>query len=295
MDVTIIVIGTILGIILGFVASFLGSKSTVSSKIKEAQEEAKRIIEEAAKEAKNEKKERMLEVKEEWHQKKQEFENEYQAKRNKLNGLEKNLKSREDSINSKLEVMSKKERTIQLMEKDIVQKNAVVTQKLAEAQQLQIEQTNRLERITGMSREDAKKFLIENMINDAKLEAAQAIKDVRDESKIAAQKESQKIVIQAIQRTASDHTQDNSVSVVNLASEEMKGRIIGREGRNIRAFEAATGIDLIIDDTPEAVVVSGFDQFRREVAKVALEKLMNDGRIHPARIEEVVEKTRQEL
>lgn len=295
MDIVTIVVGTILGLLLGFAASFFGSKNSVNSKIKEAQEEAKRILEEAAKEAKNEKKERMLEVKEEWHQKKQEFENEYQAKRNKLNGLEKNIKSREDSINSKLEVIGKKERQMQLLEKDILQKTAVVNQKLNEAQQLQVEQTNRLERITGMSREDAKKFLIENMINDAKLEGAQAIKDIRDEYKIAAIKESQKIVIQAIQRTASDHTQDNSVSVVNLASEEMKGRIIGREGRNIRAFEAATGIDLIIDDTPEAVVVSGFDQFRREVAKVALEKLMNDGRIHPARIEEVVEKTRQEL
>ncbi len=157
------------------------------------------------------------------------------------------------------------------------------------------EQTVRLERITGMSREDAKKFLIDNMINEAKADAAQLVKDVRDEAKLNARKEAQRIVLMAIQRTASDHCVESTVSVVNLQSEEMKGRIIGREGRNIRAFEAATGIDLIIDDTPEAVVISGFDPFRREVARTSLERLMGDGRIHPARIEEVVEKVRKEL
>jgi ribonuclease Y len=146
-----------------------------------------------------------------------------------------------------------------------------------------------------MSREDAKKFLIDNMINEAKADAAQMVKDVRDEAKLNARKEAQRIVLMAIQRTASDHCVESTVSVVNLQSEEMKGRIIGREGRNIRAFEAATGIDLIIDDTPEAVVISGFDPFRREVARTSLERLMGDGRIHPARIEEVVEKVRKEL
>ena len=146
-----------------------------------------------------------------------------------------------------------------------------------------------------MNREDAKKFLVDNMVNEAKADGAQLVKDVRDEAKLNARKEAQRIVLMAIQRTASDHCVESTVSVVNLQSEEMKGRIIGREGRNIRAFEAATGVDLIIDDTPEAVVISGFDPFRREVARTALERLMGDGRIHPARIEEVVDKVRKEL
>jgi len=146
-----------------------------------------------------------------------------------------------------------------------------------------------------MSKEDAKKFLVDTMVNDAKADAAQLVKDVRDEAKLNARKEAQRIVLMAIQRTASDHCVESTVSVINLQSEEMKGRIIGREGRNIRAFEAATGVDLIIDDTPEAVVISGFDPFRREVARVSLERLMGDGRIHPARIEEVVDKVRKEL
>ena len=146
-----------------------------------------------------------------------------------------------------------------------------------------------------MSREDAKKFLMENMVNEAKLESAQEVKRIRDEASIEAKKVARNIIVQAIQRTASDHSVETTVSVVNLTGDEMKGRIIGREGRNIRAFEAATGVDVIVDDTPEAVIISGFDPFRREVARIGLERLMQDGRIHPARIEEVVEKTRKEL
>ena len=153
----------------------------------------------------------------------------------------------------------------------------------------------KLEAISGFTREDAKKQIIESLVNEAKSEAAVYVKQVRDESKQNAQREARNLIIDAIQRTASDHSIESTVSVVNLESDEMKGRIIGREGRNIRAFEAATGIDLIIDDTPEAVVISGFDPFRREVAKISLQKLMEDGRIHPARIEEIVQKTQKEL
>jgi ribonuclease Y len=146
-----------------------------------------------------------------------------------------------------------------------------------------------------MSRDDAKKMLMENMVQEAKQEAAQTIKEFRDQAKAEAKKEAQRVVVQAIQRTAGDHSVETTVSVLNIANDEMKGRIIGREGRNIRAFEAATGIDVIVDDTPEAVILSGFDPFRREVARVALERLLADGRIHPARIEEVVEKVKKEL
>jgi ribonuclease Y len=163
------------------------------------------------------------------------------------------------------------------------------------AKKLIEEQTLRLERITGMSRDDAKRFLMENLIQEAKNEAAQTVKDIRDEAKLNAKRDAQNIVVHAIQRTASDHSVETTISVVDLASEDMKGRIIGREGRNIRAFEAATGIDLIVDDTPEAVLISGFDPFRREVAKISLDRLLQDGRIHPARIEEVVSKVNKEL
>jgi ribonuclease Y len=157
------------------------------------------------------------------------------------------------------------------------------------------EENDRLERASGLSRDEAKRMLIENLTNDARAEAAQTLKEIRDRARDEARREAQKYVVQAIQRTAADHSVETTVSVLNIQSDEMKGRIIGREGRNIRAFEAATGVDVIVDDTPEAVILSGFDPFRREVARVALERLIADGRIHPARIEEVVAKVRQEL
>jgi ribonuclease Y len=226
---------------------------------------------------------------------KRKFESERDSKEAKVKNLEKELRKREEGIDQKLEVITKKEKQVATLETDLQGKVKQIETKSKQVDELLDEQTIRLERITGMSREDAKKFLIDNMINEAKADAAQMVKDVRDEAKLNARKEAQRIVLMAIQRTASDHCVESTVSVVNLQSEEMKGRIIGREGRNIRAFEAATGIDLIIDDTPEAVVISGFDPFRREVARTSLERLMGDGRIHPARIEEVVEKVRKEL
>jgi len=302
MNEITIIITSVVGLIVGFGLSYFAGNKAAAAKIADAEQRKKSILDEADKEAKAIKKEKLLEAKEEWHKRKQEFEADANAKRNKMQAQEKQLKSREEGVENKLELITRKEKQVQLTEKEIQKKQeqlaageAAVREKMKEAEQLANEQTVRLERITGMSRDDAKKFLMENMINDAKTEAAQLIKDVRDEAKITANKEAQRLVIQAIQRTASDHSVETTVSVLNIASEEMKGRIIGREGRNIRAFESATGIDLIIDDTPEAVVISGFDPFRREVARVALERLMGDGRIHPARIEEVVNKTRKEL
>ncbi len=302
MSETMIVLGIAIGLISGFLIAYFAGNKIAAAKITEAEERKKLILDEADKESKAIKKEKMLEAKEEWHRRKQEFESESQSKRNKLQAQEKQLKQREEGVANKLELISRKEKTVQVSEKELQTKREQITklekeiqQRRNDIEQIVQEQTMRLERITGMSRDDAKKYLIENMLNDARSEAAQLVKDIRDEAKTTAQKEAQKMVIQAIQRTASDHSVETTVSVVNLASEEMKGRIIGREGRNIRAFESATGIDLIIDDTPEAVVISGFDPFRREVARVALDRLMSDGRIHPARIEEVVEKTRKEL
>lgn len=295
MESILPIILSVLGLALGFGIGYFLTNKTASRIITESQHRAKTILEDTEKEAETIKKDRLIEIKDEWYKKKQDYDAHVQSKRDKLQGYEKQVKTREESVNKKVELMNRKEKQLQQLEKDLTKKKEETDDKYEHIEQLFQEQTVRLERITGMSREDAKKFLMENMVNEAKTEAAQQVKDIRDEAKENAKREAQKIIVQAIQRTASDHSVETTVSVVNLASEDMKGRIIGREGRNIRAFEAATGIDLIIDDTPEAVLISGFDPFRREVARIALERLMTDGRIHPTRIEEIVEKTTKEL
>lgn len=294
MESTQVLLGLV-GLILGFVVSwFLGTR-TAAAKITAAEQRAKSILEDAEKDAQAIKKEKLLEVKEEWHKKKQEFDEQSRAKKNKLQQHEKQLHTREESVGQKLELMMRKEKQVQSLESDLQRRAKEIEAAEESAKKLIEEQTLRLERITGMSRDDAKRFLMENLLQEAKNEAAQTVKDIRDEAKLNAKRDAQNIVVHAIQRTASDHSVETTISVVDLASEDMKGRIIGREGRNIRAFEAATGIDLIVDDTPEAVLISGFDPFRREVAKISLDRLLQDGRIHPARIEEVVSKVNKEL
>jgi len=265
------------------------------SKMTSAEGRAKRIIEEAERDATTLKREKLMEVKDEWYKKKKDSEAEAQSRRNKLQAFEKQLENREENVDRKLDLLNKKESTLQTTERELGERRRRQDEREQELQRLLDEQNARLERISGISRDEAKKNLMENLIETAKTEAAQMLKDIRDRTKEEAKKEAQKIIIQAIQRTAADHTVESTVSVLNLESDEMKGRIIGREGRNIRAFEAATGVDVIVDDTPEAVILSGFDPFRREVARVSLERLIADGRIHPARIEEVVEKVKKEL
>jgi ribonuclease Y len=295
MNEMMIVLFSVVGLIAGFAISYMIGNKAAASKIKDAENSAKNIVKEAEKEATNIKKEKLLEVKEEWHKRKQDFENEVQSRKSKIQTFEKQLKSREEAVEQKLSMLQKKEKQLQNFEAELQKHKQVLKQKKEELQTVIDKQTQKLEVIAGVSREEAKKQLVDNLINEAKTEAAGYVKQIRDEAKVNAQREARNLIIEAIQRTASDHSIESTVSVVNLESDEMKGRIIGREGRNIRAFEAATGIDLIIDDTPEAVVISGFDPFRREVTKMALIKLMEDGRIHPARIEEVVEKTKKEL
>ncbi len=277
-----------------FLGWFIAARVS-QNKISSAEERAKEILEGAEKEAQHLKKEKLLEVKDEWFRKKQEAEKELNRQRNKLHNREKQLGNREENLNSKFEIVNKKEAAIETAEKELVGKQEELEERRDRVHQIIAEQTEKLERVSGLSRDDARNMLIETLTSDAKLQAAQKLKEIRDEMKTTAKKEAQRVILQAIQRTASDHSVETTVSVLNLASEDMKGRIIGREGRNIRAFEAATGIDVIVDDTPEAVILSGFDPFRREVARIALETLMADGRIHPARIEEVVEKVRKDL
>lgn len=277
-----------------FAGWYLNARSG-QNKITGAEERAKRILEDAEKDANALKREKLLEAKDEWYKKKKEFESEAQSKRNKLQSFEKQLISREENVDRKLDLLSKKEESIQSVDKEVNERRKRLEEKDAEVARLLEEENIRLERISGISREEAKRYLIDNLTESAKTEAAQMLKDIRDKAKEEARREAQKVIVQAIQRTAADHTVETTVSVLNLESDELKGRIIGREGRNIRAFEAATGVDVIVDDTPEAVILSGFDPFRREVARVSLERLIADGRIHPARIEEVVEKVKKEL
>lgn len=297
METTILlsVVGFVVAAIIGYFVAQAAAKNKAETIIKSAQEQSQQIISEANKQAEHIKKEKLLEVKEEWHKRKTEFEQERKEKLQKIAQAEQQLKKREENLENRMDLILKREKN--LSDEEIKIKNALadIQQKQENLKELQQEQLKKLQEISGLTRDEAKKILFDNLINEVKEQAANKIRQIREEAKQRAEREAQSIIIQAIQRTATDHSIESTVSVVNLDSDEMKGRIIGREGRNIRAFESATGIDLIIDDTPEAVVISGFDPFRREVAKKALEKLMLDGRIHPARIEEVVEKTRKEL
>jgi ribonuclease Y len=295
LDLIIVLVIAATTAIISFVLGWVINSKIGKNNVVNAKEKAQKLIEEAEKEAKHLKREKLLEVKDEWLKKKQEFDTEVNNKKQKLQNHEKQLESREENLEKKYDLVTQKEKANKEIEKVISQQKDEVEKKNQELSKLIIEQNVRLEKTAGLTSEEAKKMLMENMINKAKTDAAQMIKEVRDQAKLDAKKEAQRITIQAIQRTAVDHSVESTVSVVQIQNDEMKGRIIGREGRNIRAFEAATGVDVIVDDTPEAVILSAFDQFRREVARISLERLIADGRIHPARIEEVVAKVQDEL
>jgi ribonuclease Y len=270
--------------------SRIGKKSLLS-----AEEKAKQMVADAQKEANNLKREKLLEVKDEWYKKKLEFDAEINQKRQKVQNLEKQLTSREENIEKKFDLVIKKEKETKEMERELLELKKNIDLRVQEIARLESEQNEKLEKISGLTTEEAKKMLMDNMVNQAKSDVAVSVKEIHDQAKAEAKREAQKVIVQAIQRTAADHSIETTVSVVQIQNDDMKGRIIGKEGRNIRSFEAATGVDVIVDDTPEAVILSSFDQFRREVARVSLERLITDGRIHPARIEEVVDKVRQEL
>jgi ribonuclease Y len=285
-------------LVCGGISFFLGwylNARSGQSKIASAKEMAKKILVDAEKEADTLKREKLLEVKDEWYSKKKEFDSDVQSKRSKLSAQEKALEAREENIDRKVDLLSKKEREQHGLKREMDERAKNLDQRQVELSRLIEEENLRLERSSGLSRDDAKRILIENLSNEARTEAAHLLKELRDKARDESKKEAQKLIVQSIQRTAADHSVETTVSVLNIQSDEMKGRIIGREGRNIRAFEAATGVDVIVDDTPEAVILSAFDPFRREVARISLERLIADGRIHPARIEEIVEKVRGEL
>ncbi len=270
--------------------SWLG-KNSLSAVKKRSQE----IIETAKDEAENEKKEKLLEAEDEIFQMKQHLEEEFEAKRKSLHQLESDLNTRENNLDRKVDLIRKKERDLFLHERELRNKENQLNIKQEKLEALLDEQNRKLETIAGLTREEAKQLLLDNLIDTAKKEAAGLVYKIIDEAQKEAQNKAKDVVISAMQQTASDHAIESTVSIVTLPSDEMKGRIIGREGRNIRAFEIVTGIDVIVDDTPEAVILSGYDPFRRELARLTMEKLVNDGRIHPGRIEETYEKTVQEM
>jgi len=285
----------VIAAVAGLAVGMLIKRGMAESKIKDAEEQAKRILKDAERDAETKKKELLLEAKDKLYQQRADFEKEVKDRRTEVNALDKRLMQKEEYLDKKSDQFDKRELDIAKKEKDLATREKSVEDKEQKYEEGMQEQIHQLEKIASMSSEEARQVLLTRMEEEAKHEAAKMIKRIEEEAKSTADKKSKEIMALAIQRYASDYVAETTVSLVNLPNDEMKGRIIGREGRNIRALEAATGIDLIIDDTPQAVIVSGFDPVRREVARISIERLMADGRIHPGRIEEVVDKVRKEL
>jgi len=282
-------------VILGILIGFFARKKIMESRIESIERLANKIIEEARKEAQNIKKEATLQAKDSLYQMKTEFEKEVRDRRYELQTLERRLIQKEENIEKRTSIVEQREAESVKREKILNQKEKAIQEQESTYLRLIQEQRAQLERISGISSAEAKTLVMNSMEEEAKTEAALLIKNIENRAREMADKKSKEIIALAINRYAGDYVAEKTVSVVTLPNDEMKGRIIGREGRNIRAIEAATGVDLIIDDTPEAVIVSGFNPIRREVARLTLERLITDGRIHPARIEEIVEKVSREM
>jgi ribonuclease Y len=291
----VILLCSLIAAIIGFIAGNLLRKKISESKVTSAEEQALKVLEDAKREAETITKEASLQAKDVVYQAKAEFERETKDKRRDQQALEKRLQQKEENLDKKMNLFDQRDADFTKREQGLLTKEQNQAQKEEKLNLLIADELKRLENISGMTAGEAKKILMESMENEAKLDVAKRIKAIEEEARETADKKSKEIISLAIQRYAGEYVAERTVSVVALPSDEMKGRIIGREGRNIRALEAATGIDLIIDDTPEAVILSGFNPVRREVAKISLEKLIADGRIHPGRIEEVVAKATEEV
>nr|WP_157090625.1 ribonuclease Y [Heyndrickxia acidicola] len=290
-----LIISILLALIVGGVVGYIYRKTIAEAKIAGARNAAEQILEEAKREAEALKKEALLEAKDENHKLRTETEHELRERRNELQKQENRLLQKEENLDRKDESLDKREFTLEKREDSLNQRQQHIEEMESKLDEIVQKQKTELERISSLSREEAKAIILQKVENELTHETAIMIKESEIRAKEEADKKAKNLLSLAIQRCAAEHVAETTVSVVNLPNDEMKGRIIGREGRNIRTLETLTGIDLIIDDTPEAVILSGFDPIRRETARIALEKLVQDGRIHPARIEEMVEKSRREV
>ncbi len=283
-----VVVTLIVTVPITYLVTIAYRKRVIESKIGSAEEKAREIIDEAVKNAETKKREAMLEIKEESIKNKNELDKEIKERRNEIQRNERRIIQKEENVDKKLEAIEKREA-------GFAAKEEAINKQKEEVARLHEKRVQELERISGLTSEQAKDYLLKTIEDDVKLDTAKLIKEMENKAKEEAGKKAREYVVTAIQKCAADHVAETTISVVQLPNDEMKGRIIGREGRNIRTLETMTGVDLIIDDTPEAVILSGFDPVRREVARIALEKLIVDGRIHPARIEEMVEKAQKEV
>jgi ribonuclease Y len=297
--VTSVIIAIVAGVLAGAIAAALMwgvvYRKRGEAQLEEARRNADRIVADANKSAESRVKEADLEAKEKLLQMRSEFDRKVQQRNDELKNSERRLQQKEENLDKKTQQVESRIAEVEKRDRGIDAREKQVVAREDELNALIEEQRHRLEQVAGLTAEEARRELIRGIENEAKLDAANIIKRIETEANELGNQKARKILGMAIQRMASDYVAENTVSVVDLPSEDMKGRIIGREGRNIRALELATGVDLIVDDTPEAVILSGFDPIRREIARISLERLMQDGRIHPARIEELVEKVRQEL
>jgi ribonuclease Y len=288
-------IPSLVGLIVGIVAGYVGARAIDRSRLNSAQLRASEVLRDADKEAETIKKEALLQAKDKLFQARADMENEIRERRAEFSARESRLLKKEEHLERKTGHIETKEQALVKQEKEIESAHKRAKDKEKEAENLLRKQNEKLEQLAGMSTSEAKELILKKVEDETRIESARIIRQIEEETATQADKKAKEIIATATGRYAADYVAERTVSVVNLPNEEMKGRIIGREGRNIRAIEAATGIDLIIDDTPEAVILSGYNSIRREVARISLERLINDGRIHPARIEEVVKKVAREV
>ena len=294
-----IIIGIVIGIVVGAVAGFVAASKIENNKLlakgEKMIERGNEVLKDAEEKGEIIKKDKILQAKEKFIQMKSEHEKQVSERNAQLREQESKLKQRENTLNQKVGDLQKKSEELKQVSENLNNQIEVLRKRQAEVEKVYNESIEKLEHIAGMTAEEAKQHLVEMMTEEAKSDAAAGIMDIVEEAKITANEQAKKIVIQSLQRTATETAVENTVSVFNLENEEVKGRIIGREGRNIRALESLTGVEVIIDDSPDAIILSGFDPVRREIARLSLHKLVTDGRIHPARIEEVVAKTRKQI
>ncbi len=295
MEILFVLLGLIAGVVVGFLINKYLLKANLDQLQKEGKEKSDLILKEAELNAENVKKTRMIEAKEHWLKLKSEFEEDMNKRRNAQVANENRIKQKEQQVSRQIETNGRKEAELESAKENLLAQQEIVAKRKEDMERLTQQQVQKLEKIANLTAEEARDQIVEALRQEAGTKASSYIKEIMEEAKITATKEAKKIVIETIQRTAAEHAIENSVSIFNIESDDIKGKIIGREGRNIRALEAATGVEIIVDDTPEAIVISGFDPIRREIARLSLHRLVADGRIHPARIEEIVAKTRKNI